>query len=111
MRRPTSKLVLSIAFPAILASLMLAGCGGGDSPEGSIEQPEISGMLRKVRTASELENSLKSSLPAALALAPPPAPGNADVAIGGVSATYTAEAGVDEYDHVRYDGNYLYVGT
>ena len=93
----------------LFANLMMAGCGGGGEDEGGIEQPEVSGMLRKVRSAAELENSLKTSIPQVAGLSQPlPA-----VTTGGTSAdyssTYTAEEGVDEFDFARYDGNYLYV--
>ena len=69
-------------------------------------------MLRKVSSATELEHSLKSSLPAVLAAAQPLPAGPADAGsgAGGFKGVYTAEAGVDEFDPVGYDGTHLYVG-
>ena len=104
----------------LAASLMLAGCGGGQSDGGSIEPPPppASGMLRKVSSGAELERSLKASLQATVAAGvptvvvgeggvvslPPSLSGD-----GAVSNTYTSEAGVDEFDYVRYDGAHLYI--
>ena len=111
MRRPINRVVFSTAILLFFGSSMLAGCGGAGDGDGG-DTPEVSGMLRKVRSASELENSLKSSLPAMLAVAQPlpavPAAGGAGAL--DYTGTYTAEAGVDEFDHVRYDGTHLYVG-
>jgi uncharacterized secreted protein with C-terminal beta-propeller domain len=111
MRRPVARFAFAAAMPPLLAFLMVAGCGGGgDDEEGGIEQPEVSGMLRKVRSASELEDSLKSSLPEVASPAAIP-PGGGVTAAGdyNFSGTYTAEAGVDEFDYARYDGSHLYV--
>ena len=111
MRRAIHWLVFSTAVLLFFGSSMLAGCGGtGDGESG--DTPEVSGMLRKVRSASELETSLKSSLPAVLTVAQP-VPTVPSAGGGGATdytGTYTAEAGVDEFDHVRYDGTHLYVG-
>ena len=74
-------------------------------------RPPVSGMLRKVRSAAELENSLKSSLPEVIARRRFRS-GPVTTASGGsgdFSSTYTAEAGVDEFDYARYDGTHLYV--
>src|SRR5262245_26144686 len=102
MRRPIRWLVSSTA-------VLLVACGGGGGDAG--DSPEASGMLRKVRSASELEASLKSSLPSLLTVAQPVPAGPGDVSVtGGYTGTYTAEAGVDEFDRVRYDGRYLFVG-
>jgi hypothetical protein len=108
MRRPFNWLVSAVTIPLLF--LIIAGCGGGGSDEaGGIDQPTVSGMLRQVRSADELENSLKSSLPAVAVGLPLPL----NTATGGGSAdfstTYTAEAGVDEFDYARYDGTHLYI--
>jgi hypothetical protein len=102
-----------IAILFLSGSLMIAGCGGGGGGDdgGGVDQPEVSGMLRKVRSAGELEDSLKASLPEVASPMVLP-PGGGAMAVGGAvdfSGTYTAEAGVDEFDYARYDGTHLYV--
>jgi hypothetical protein len=91
----------------LFASLLFAGCGGGEEQQG-VEQPEVAGMLRKVRSASELESSLKTAMSRVVGESQPlptaTAGGSADY-----TSTYTVEAGVDEFDYARYDGNFLYV--
>jgi len=113
MRRPINWVVFSISVLFLVAGTLLSGCGGtGTEDETGGDTPEVSGMLRKVRSASELETSLKSSLPAVLAIAQPlpAAPTVGGSGATNYTGTYTAEAGVDEFDHVRYDGTHLYVG-
>lgn len=109
MRRPNHWLVHSTTI--LFSSLMLASCGGGgDGDGGGNDPPQVSGMLRKVRSASELENLLKSSLPdAPVAGGPLPPAMVAGGASANFSSTYTAETGVDEFDYARYDGTHLYV--
>jgi uncharacterized secreted protein with C-terminal beta-propeller domain len=118
MRRPLNWLVFSISLLFLFANLLLAGCGGGGEADGGGDDPPppASGMLRKVSSDAELERSLKSSLQVAVSTgessgglvfalpAPPSTAGD-----GGVSNTYTSEAGVDEFDYVRYDGTHLYI--
>ncbi len=109
MRSPINLRGLSIALMA--ASLMVAGCGdGGEAATGANAAPEASGMLRRVRSAAELEQALKTSLPEVLELGPARPPFTA--AADGENSSrprYTAEAGVDEFDYARYDGTNLYV--
>ena len=96
----------------VFASLMLAGCGGGGEggDGGGPNLPAASGMLRKVQSASELEDLLKSSLVEVVQAAPPSgAVFTTSAGAAGFSQTYTAEAGVDEFDYVRYDGTHLYI--
>jgi hypothetical protein len=113
MRRPINWFVFSIALIFPFANLLLTGCGGGGKADGgdiAPPPPPVSGMLRKVSSAAELEASLKSSLQEVVLAAPPS--GSVFTAVttgGGFSSTYTAEAGVDEFDYVRYDGTHLYV--
>jgi hypothetical protein len=98
-----------IAVPFLLATLLLAACGGDGDAHTGIDQPEVSGMLRKVRSAAELESSLKTSIPKVIALGQPLPPASAVGVSADYTSTYTAEAGVDEFDYARYDGRYLYV--
>jgi uncharacterized secreted protein with C-terminal beta-propeller domain len=111
MRRPINWLVISLAISLLFANLMIAGCGGGgDGGDEAVDPPAVTGMLRKVRSADELENSLKASLPeVASPLALPPGGVTTTGGAAGFSGTYTAEAGVDEFDYARYDGTHLYV--
>lgn len=109
----------SVVLPSALFLLSLAGCGGsgetsGGNPTDPVDPLANTGMLRPVRDASELESSLKQALGDIVAgggtdgpvVAAPNANTNA-----GFSATYTLEAGVDELDTARYDGQYLYVSA
>jgi Beta propeller domain len=91
----------------LFANLVITGCGGGD--DQSNDQPEVSGMLRKVRSAAELENSLKTSITQVAGISQPLPTVTTGGASGDFSSTYTAEEGVDEFDFARYDGNYLFV--
>jgi len=111
MRRPVNRITVSIAASCLLGSLMMAGCGGGGNDDDGGEEPTpVSGMLRKVRSAAELEGSLKSSLMGVPAAGAPALPGfSATAADAAFSNTYTSEAGVDEFDYVRYDGTHLYI--
>ena len=61
-------------------------------------------MLRKVRSAVELEDSLKTSIPQGVVLGQPLPAVTATGAGADYTGTYTAEAGVDEFDYARYDG-------
>ena len=119
--RPSDRLVHSIAPLFLFAGLMLAGCGGGQSDDdGAFDPPPppTSGMLRKVSSAPELERSLKLSLQATVEAGLPTVTVGAGGVItaqplfggdDGISNTYTSEAGVDEFDYVRYDGAHLYI--
>jgi hypothetical protein len=92
---------IGVAF--ILMALMLASCGGASSGDPNSGPSQAQGMLRLVRSAAELELSLKAglkSVPAGALSTTPDAP---------FSGTYTQEANVDEFDAVRYDGAYLYI--
>lgn len=95
-------------MPILFANLLVAGCGGGDEQAG-IGQPEVSGMLRKVRSAEELESSLKTSIRQSAGFSQPLPAVTTAGASGDYTGTYTAEAGVDEFDYARYDGEYLYL--
>lgn len=89
---------LALAFLAFA----LTGCGGGSTAADAVPLQQT-GLLRLVKNAGELETSLKSSIRAAT---------TSDVTVAAAaqfSGTYTQEARVDEFDAVRYDGNYLYV--
>ena len=90
--------------------LVLAACG--TSSDSTSPDDSDTGMLRKVATAAELEASLKAGLTnirdtqevnVAISDAIAAASG------GNFTGTYTQEQNVDEFDAVRYDGEYLYV--
>jgi uncharacterized secreted protein with C-terminal beta-propeller domain len=90
--------------------LVLAACGS--SSNAPVPEEPDTGLLRKVSAASELESSLKAGLTTIrdaqevdLAIADATAAANPDNFTG----TYTQEENVDEFDAVRYDGEFLYV--
>jgi hypothetical protein len=109
---------LSIAM-SLAVGMTMTGCGGsGDDSVGGPEDPidplAETGMLRAVRSAAELESSLRDALGDMVAAGIQDGPVIATSAPGDAtdfSATYTAEAGVDELDTTRYDGRYLYVAN
>ena len=94
-----------------LASLLaLAACGGSSSSTTGSREPDA-GLLRKVSTPAEFELSIKTALTTVTSssvdvLASASA---AEPATGNFTGTYTQEKNVDEFDAVRYDGEYLYV--
>ena len=109
MRRPLNWFVVLLSCIFLFVGLSIPGCGGSGSKTAA-GPPAVNGMLRQVRDAAELETALKRALDKAIAAGVPDGP----VAIPGVSqadfsSTYTAEAGVDELDVVRYDGTHLFV--
>ena len=117
MRHPFHSSARCAALAILAATCGLTGCGGeGSNPKDvSTVIPDETGMLRKVRSASELEGLLKDGLHEAgpsvtsflsSGVAMPPS-----VDASAYSGTYTAEAGVDEFDYARFDGSYLYVAT
>jgi uncharacterized secreted protein with C-terminal beta-propeller domain len=90
--------------------LVLAACGTSSNAPAP-DEPDTA-LLRKVTAASELESSLKSGLTTIRdtqevnqAIADATAAANP----GNFTGTYTQEENVDEFDAVRYDGEYLYV--
>lgn len=100
--------LLGIFLGSIL--LVVAGCGGNSSGDGSPNEPAV-GLLSPVNDAAALEASIKSGFTAMssaeqLTLA-------ADIALGNATdnftGTYTQEKNVDEFDAVRYDGSHLFV--
>ncbi len=94
-----------------LAGLTLTGCGGSGSDKTDTQEPSaVTGMLRPVRSADELESLLKASLSDEMAIGMT----NDVVALSAAatasfSGTYTVENGVDEFDVARYDGTHLFV--
>jgi uncharacterized secreted protein with C-terminal beta-propeller domain len=111
MRRPINWITVSIALIFLIAGLSLSGCGGnGPAAAGGQDPPAVSGMLRQVRSASELEASLKASLQEMVANGTAAGPTAApSIDVSSFSNTNTVEAGVDEFDSVRYDGVHLYI--
>lgn len=96
-------------FLCLVLGSSLAACGGGS--DGTPESPVsgVSGMLRQVANASELEASIKN----AMRDAPPTngIPAVPAVNLSGFSNTNTVEAGIDEVDYVRYDGTHLFIAS
>jgi hypothetical protein len=110
MRRPLNWFVVLLSTVILFASLLLQGCGGSGGSDESVDNPQVSGMLRPVHGADELESSLKQSLARVIAAGVPEGPITLPAAsTADFSNTYTVEAGVDELDYSRYDGRYLYV--
>jgi hypothetical protein len=111
MRRPINWITVSLALLFLVFGLSLSGCGsGGSGAAGGDDPPAVSGMLRQVRSASELETSLKASLQAAVANGLPAGPvATPSIDVTAFSNTNTVEAGVDEFDFVRYDGTHLFI--
>ncbi len=111
MRRPINWFVVVLSTVVLFAGMLLQGCGGSDgsSPDDP-GNPQVSGMLRPVNGADELESSLKQSLARIIAAGVPEGPMTLPAASAAdFSETYTVEAGVDELDFSRYDGRHLYV--
>lgn len=101
----------SIVLVHLVLGSALAGCGGGGStdPGDADVPPAVTGMLRPVASAAELEASLKSALRDTSPMTGVPAAPAANDA--GFSNTNTVEAGIDEDDFVRYDGQHLFVAA
>ncbi|MEL7312715.1 MAG: beta-propeller domain-containing protein [Pseudomonadota bacterium] len=85
--------------------ILLSGCGGGGSTVN--DEPENSeAFLQPVSSSAELEAAIKSAFTTPRPSDPSP---TTDSSAAGFSSTYTQEPNVDEFDTVRYDGEYLYV--
>ena len=117
MRQPFLSSALRVSRAILAATSGLTGCGGeGSNPKDvSTVIPDESGMLRKVRSASELEGLLKDGLHEAgpsvtsflsSGVAMPPS-----VDASAYSGTYTAEAGEQQLYGVRFVGERAYVVT
>lgn len=98
-------------FGSILSGfgiLALAACGSGSGSGGSPNpDPQSVGLLSPVTDLVAFERSIKDGLATmtraeVLAYA-------ASNPLGSFTGTYTQEAGVDEADPVRFDGNLLFV--
>lgn len=114
MRRSINWLTVSVSSISLIAGLALSGCGGGgtDPVGGTDPPPAVSGMLRKVRNAAELETSLRAGLQTLVTSGAANGPVAAPAAdASAYSNTNTVEAGVDEFDLVRFDGTHLFVAT
>ena len=110
MRRPLNWFVVVLSTIVLFVGLLLQGCGGSGSSDDPGDDPQVSGMLRPVHGADELESSLKQSLARIIAAGVPEGPiGLPAASVADFSNTYTVEAGVDELDFSRYDGRHLYV--
>ncbi len=97
----------------LAAGAVLGGCGGGGASSGPGPDPQPVGLLRKVSNAGELEASIKGGLTAIRSTQT--LDSTAAGAVAGApssrqySRTYTQEPDVDEFDSVKYDGEYLFV--
>ena len=106
----------------LLGLLALAACGGGGSGSATVPAPQPpSGsvptqLLTNAKSQSQLLTTFRAAYDSAMsgqgqvedagvAAAAPASDSNA----GNFSVTYTAENSVDEYDAVKYDGEYLYI--
>ena len=109
MRRPLNWFVVLLSCVFLFAGLSIPGCGGSGSKTAEVP-PAVNGMLRQVRDAAELEDALKRALGKVITAGVPDGPVSIPTASqADFSRTYTAEAGVDELDMVRYDGTHLFV--
>ncbi len=109
MRRSLNWFVVLLSVVIVFVGISLPGCGGGGGATGE-DPPVVSGMLRQVRDAAELEEALKRAITQTVAAGVPEGPIALPTgATGDFSGTYTVEAGIDELDVVRYDGTHLYV--
>ena len=117
---------LRIPLMCVYVVAVLQGCGGGSSASDPvIAQPPVgddtpTALLTNAKTEAEVLATFRASYEFALDGAER-SKGTTDVALtataetgSGVSAsefsvTYTAENSVDEYDAVKYDGEYLYI--
>lgn len=111
MRRPLNWFVVLLSALFLFGGLILSGCSSGSSPDSIGDDPiAVTGLLRPVRDADELEQVLKRSLQETIADGVPSGPVALPTATtGSFSETYVLENGVDELDFVRYDGSYLYI--
>ena len=91
----------------LLFAATLTACGGSGS--GSSTPPPVQQGFLKTASAAELEASLKAGLAAIPDSQAIPTFAAATQSPTGVSTTYTQELDVDEFDSVRYDGEFLYV--
>ena len=111
-----------ITLGLLLAACGGGGSGGGDTSAGSIDNGPTSqgfGLLKPAQSDGEMAASIRKGLAGtALAfddaeLSTSPVPGldapDAGGAEGDFSQTTLQEAGVDEADRVKYDGEILYV--
>jgi inhibitor of cysteine peptidase len=112
MKHPTAKDILFLVFLLFLAAIMsVNGCAGGTE----IGNPQARGFSTDQELTAYLEDQFaQSAQPTSLwALDNDAQPGwiNSEVYAGekGYSATNIQEAGVDESDTVKTDGNYLYI--
>ncbi len=97
------------AFLCLVLGSSLVACGGGSGGGSDNPAPGVSGMLRPVASSAELEASIKNAMRDA-----PPAtgiPAAPAINASGFSTTNTVEAGIDEVDYVRYDGEHLFIAT
>jgi hypothetical protein len=106
--------------------LALAGCGGGGSASNPVAAQPPTGantptaLLTNAKSQEELLTTFRSSYAATLdgsrqsdddgvALTASAEDAGSGSGSSGFSVTYTAENTVDEYDAVKYDGEYLYI--
>ena len=101
--------IVRIVILGTLAALI--GCGGGGNVDSDAPQTD---MLAAVQNDAELLDSLIKGFTQARGTAQPeagatPAEDAAAQVSAGVSTTYTQERNVDEFDVVKYDGEFMYI--
>ncbi|MEX1665951.1 beta-propeller domain-containing protein [Zhongshania arctica] len=101
-------------FATSFLAMMLVACGGGNGKTAGTEQSNS--LLRAVSSEAEFVTHFKTLYTQnngndQVSAAPQASEGAAanDGSSGGYSSTYTLENNVDEFDVLKYDGDFLYI--
>ncbi len=113
----------ALSLSAVLGALVLSGCGGGSSPGTEREQVELNAAkvslepLKQSRAANfsrYLRNGLYTASVSQFANCANCMESDAaatSTPSSNFSTTNTQEAGVDELDRIKYDGEYLFMAA